>query len=97
MSKEATFTVTLEPELRDAFMAEAEATAQPPSQIIRDMISDFVKRRTEERSYNEFLRRKVEIARAQIARGEVFTQEEVEARFAARRAELRKKAGKAGA
>lgn len=44
MLKEAVFTMKLEPELRDAFMAEAEATHRPASQIVRELMRDFVLR-----------------------------------------------------
>ena len=40
MSKEAVFTMTLEPELRDAFMAEAgaESSHRPAPQVVRWLI-----------------------------------------------------------
>lgn len=46
--------------------------------------------------YDEFVRRKVEIARAQIKAGKYRTNEEVSARFAAKREELLRQAGKSG-
>ena len=49
--KEAVFTLKLEAELRDAFMAEAEASHRPASQIVRDFMRDFVKKQQEERDY----------------------------------------------
>ena len=88
MPKEAVFTMKLEPELRDEFMAEAEAAHRPASQIVRELMRDFVRRQREARDYDEFLRRKVERARASIRAGHGRSQEEVEAEFAARRAEL---------
>ena len=88
MPKEAVFTIKLESELRDAFIAEAQASDRPASQIMREMMRDFIKRRQDERSYDEFLRRKVEIARAQVHAGEGIPAEEIEAEFAARRADL---------
>ena len=88
MPKEAVFTMKLEAELRDAFMAEAEAAHRPASQVMRDLMREFIQRRREEREYDEFLRRKVEIARAQRDVGLHFSNEDVEAEFAARRAEL---------
>ena len=51
-------------------------------------MSEFVQRRGEERIYAEFLQRKIEIARAEIRAGEGIPAGEVEAEFAARRAEL---------
>jgi predicted transcriptional regulator len=88
MPKEAVFTMKLEPELREAFMAEAEAVDRPASQIVRELMRDFVQKRQQERSYQDFLQRSVDIARAQIASGKGFSQEEVEAEVAARRAAL---------
>lgn len=43
MAKEAMFTLKLEPELREQFMAEAQATDRPASQIVREFMRDFVK------------------------------------------------------
>jgi predicted transcriptional regulator len=97
MPKEAVFTMKLEPELRDAFMAEAEAADRPASQIVREMMRDFVQKRKEEREYDEFVLRKVEIARRSIDAGRGRSSEEVEARFAVRRAELLRKASESDA
>ncbi|KAF2392088.1 CopG family ribbon-helix-helix protein [Pseudomonas frederiksbergensis] len=86
MSKQAVFTMKLEPELREQFMAEAEASHRPASQIVRDMMRQFVQKQRESREYEAFLQRKVDIARASIEAGEGRTNDEVEAEFAARRA-----------
>lgn len=75
MAKEAVFTMKLDPELRDAFMAAAKREDRPASQIVREFMREFVQ---EDKAYVEFLRRKVERARQDIAAGRVFTQEEVE-------------------
>jgi uncharacterized protein (UPF0332 family) len=88
MPKEAVFTMKLEAELRDAFMAEAEAIRRPASQVMRELMREFIQRRREEREYDEFLRRKVEIARASMRSDRGQSNEEVEAEFTARRAEL---------
>ncbi|HET9644085.1 MAG TPA: type II toxin-antitoxin system RelE/ParE family toxin [Burkholderiaceae bacterium] len=39
MPEEAVFTMKLEPELRDAFMAEAEASHRPASQVVRELLT----------------------------------------------------------
>ena len=88
MPKEAVFTMKLDPELRAEFMAEAKAAHRPASQVIRELMRDFVRRQRDERNYDAFLLRKVEKARAQKSEGHFFSNEEVEAEFAARRAEL---------
>lgn len=81
MPKEAVFTMKLEPELRDAFMAAAAAADRPASQIVREFMRDYVE---QDREYVEFLRRKVESARQDIAAGRVYTNEEVRERMKAR-------------
>ncbi|AMJ59480.1 CopG family ribbon-helix-helix protein [Bosea sp. PAMC 26642] len=88
MSKEAVFTMKLEPELRDAFMAEAEASHRPASQVVRELMREFIERQREARDYDAFLRRKVEIARASMQAGRGRSNEEVEAEFAKRRDSL---------
>ncbi|MBS0554384.1 MAG: antitoxin of toxin-antitoxin stability system [Proteobacteria bacterium] len=92
MSKEGVFTMKLEPELRAEFMAEAAATHRPASQILRELMREFVQRQREAREYDEFLRTKVADAREQIRAGDYASADDVEARFAARRAQLLAKA-----
>jgi predicted transcriptional regulator len=82
MGKEAVFTMKLEPELRDALMLDAAEIDRPASQIVRELIRDYLQRREDEkRGHNEFLRRKVEKSRASIAAGRRYTNEEVQARM----------------
>ena len=50
MSKQAVFTMKLEPELRAEFMAEAEAAHRPASQVLRELMREFVQRQRESRS-----------------------------------------------
>ncbi|WP_029005830.1 hypothetical protein [Azorhizobium doebereinerae] len=88
MPKAAVFTMKLEPELRDAFMAEAEADHRPASQVVREMMRDYVRQRREARAYDAFLARKVETAREQMRADLGAADDEVEAAFAARRAAL---------
>ena len=88
MSKEAVFTMKLEPDLRAAFMAEAEAARRPGSQVMRE----FVQRQQEAREYESFLRNKVETARGSMRAGLGQSNDDVEASFAARRARFADKA-----
>jgi len=90
MSKQAVFTMKLEPELRKQFMAEAEASHRPASQIVREMMRQFVQTQRESREYEAFLQRKVDSARISMRAGEGLTNDEVEAQFAARRAQAAK-------
>ncbi len=90
MSKQAIFTMKLEPELRDAFMAEAKADHRPASQVMRELMREYIKRQKEAREYEEFLRRKVDAGRASMLSGQGVANDDVEAAFAARRAEVLK-------
>ena len=92
MAKEAVFTMKLEPELRDAFMEAAKRADRPASQILRELMRDFVETHDEpDRQYWEFVRRRVERARKDVAEGKVFTDEEVRERMKARFAEWERK------
>ena len=93
MSKASVFTIKLETELRDEFMAEADAAHRPASQIVREMMREFIKSQREARDYEAFLNSKVEAARSSIRTGSGRSNEAVEAEFAARRAEARRVKG----
>ena len=86
MSKEAVFTMKLEADLRADFIAEAQAADRPASQILRELMRDFVKQQRQARDYDAFLEKKVEAARTSLQAGIGLGNEEVEAIFAARRA-----------
>jgi predicted transcriptional regulator len=88
MSKEAVFTMKLEPELRAEFMAEAEATHRPASQVLRELMRDFIQQQRQAREYDEFLRSKVEAGRASMRAGRGRSNDEVEAAFATKRAQV---------
>jgi predicted transcriptional regulator len=80
MAKQAVFTMELEPELRDAFAAAAERADRTAPELVRELMRDFVEDQAEpDDAYREFLRRKVEKARASVERGEVRADEDVRA------------------
>ncbi|MBB2687788.1 UNVERIFIED_ORG: putative transcriptional regulator [Rhizobium etli] len=91
MSTKAIFTMKLEPELRDTFMAEAAADDRPAAQVLRELMREYINRRQQSRQYDDYLRRKVEIARAQRDAGMHVSNDEVEAEATARRGELRRR------
>jgi predicted transcriptional regulator len=88
MSKEAVFTMKLEPALRDDFMAEAEVAHRSASQLMRELMRDYVERQREAREYRAFLRGKVDAARSSVRAGDGRSNDEVEVEFAARRRSL---------
>lgn len=83
--KEAVFTMKLEPELRNAFMAAAESAHRPASQVMRELMREYVQRQKAAQEYQAFLEKKVAIARQQVAEGLVFSDEEVKKEFASLR------------
>lgn len=85
MSKDAILTLQVDVELHDAFMAAAKASHRPASQIIRDMMRDFVGQQGSNPDYVAFLQRKADLARSQIASGDTLSDEEVEREFAEKR------------
>lgn len=87
MSKQAVFTMKLEPELRADFMAEAAAAHRPASQVLRELMREYVRQQREAREYEAFLRSKVEVARSSMRAGHGRSNEDVEAEFATRRAD----------
>lgn len=86
MSKEAVFTLKLESELRADFMAEAKACHRPASQVLRELMREFIERQRQAREYDQYFRRKVDAGRASMRAGRGRSNEEIEAAFAARRA-----------
>ena len=85
MTKEAVFTMKLESDLRAEFMAEAEAAHKPASQVLRELMREFVQRQRETRAYDEFVGTKVAASRLSMQAGIGQSNDEVEAKFAARR------------
>ena len=89
MAKDSVFTMKLEPELRDAFMKTAAGEDRPASQIMRELMRDYVAQRPQKHEYESYLRRKVEAGRGSRRAGRGKSNEEVEAEFAARRSRVR--------
>ncbi|MBK0015683.1 antitoxin of toxin-antitoxin stability system [Kosakonia sp. S42] len=94
MAIKAVFTMKLEPELRDMFMAEAAAEDRPAAQVIRELMRGYIEQRKKSREHDAYLERKVEIARQSARAGHGRSNDDVEAEFALRRAQIAK--GNAG-
>lgn len=86
MPKEAVFTMKLETDLRAAFMAEADAVHRPASQVVRELMRDFVERQRQQRDHAAFVERKVALARESMRADRGIDADEVEADFTSRRA-----------
>ena len=83
MAKESVFTLKLEEDLRDAFMAEAAALDRPASQLVREFMRDFVRSRREEREHDTWFRAEVE--KALKDKRPTIPHEKVQKYFASRR------------
>lgn len=86
MGKEAVFTMKLEADLRADFIAEAGALHRPASQVVRELMREFVERQRMKREHSAFVERKVALARQSVLADRGFGNDEVEAEFADRRA-----------
>jgi predicted transcriptional regulator len=88
MSKAAIFTMKLEADLRAEFMTAAEASHRPASQVVRELMREFVQRQQNGQDHSAFLHRKIEAARGSVRAGRGRSNEVVQAEFAARRAQI---------
>jgi predicted transcriptional regulator len=59
MAKGALFTLKLEPTLRAAFMEEARSAHRPASQILRDLMRDYIDRQRAGRDHDAWFRTEV--------------------------------------
>jgi predicted transcriptional regulator len=85
------FTVELDPKLRDAFLAEAEALDRPATQLVRD----FVRQRREARGHDAWFRAEVEQALREVddPAGRRIPHEAVRSSWQRKRKELIARAG----
>ena len=89
---ESTFTFRVDEDLKAAFTAAAKDNDRTAAQILRETMREYIAAEAPPTpEYVEWLRGKVEKSRAQIARGEYLTNEEMKAHFAEKRNELRKR------
>jgi predicted transcriptional regulator len=91
---EATFTFRVEDALKSAFSEAAKAHDQTGAQLLRSFMKDYVKRQQDEAEYDAWFRRQVQAGLDSANAGNLISAEEVEAEFAARRAETRRKLDK---
>ncbi|GLU34478.1 hypothetical protein WKR88_20505 [Trinickia caryophylli] len=88
---EATFTFRVDEALKSEFSTAAKAHDRTGAQLLRDFMRDYVKQQQEAAEYDAWLRAKVERSRASANAGNLVPAAEVEAKFAARRAETRRR------
>ena len=95
MPKETMFSLKLEPELHSAFMAEAQAAHRPASQVVRELMRDFIQRQQEAREHDAWFRAEVEhgMREADDPGVKRISQDEVTSNWRRQRAELIERLG----
>ncbi|WP_422472371.1 antitoxin of toxin-antitoxin stability system [Endozoicomonas sp. ALB032] len=76
----------IDSELRADFIAESEAIHRPASQVVRELMREFIERQKKAREYDEYLQDKVNAGRKSMNAGDGCDNHEIEAEFAALRA-----------
>lgn len=82
---EVTFTFRVGEDLKEAFAEAARAQDRTAAQLLRDHMREVVQNQREDERYEEWLRERVEAARASIRAGKGIPADVVEAEFAALR------------
>lgn len=88
---EATFTFRVDEALKSAFADAAKAHDRTGAQLIRDFMRDYVAGESDAVEYDAWFRRQVQIGLDSANAGRLIPAEEVEAKFAARRAATRRR------
>jgi predicted transcriptional regulator len=87
---EATFTFRVEEELKAAFTEAAKADDQTSAQLLRKFMRDYIKQQQEAADYDVWFRQKVQKAIDSANAGDLLSEDDIEAEFAALREEARK-------
>ena len=88
---EATFTFRVDESLKDEFSSAAKARDRTGAQLLRDFMRDFVKQQHEAAEHDAWFRRQVQVGLDSANAGRLVAAEDVEAEFAKRRDETRRK------
>ena len=88
---EATFTFRVDESLKNEFSSAAKARDRTGAQLLRDFMRDFVKQQQEAAEHDAWFRRQVQVGLDSANAGRLVTAEDVEAEFATRRDETRRK------
>ena len=90
---EATFTFRVDEELKLAFSEAAKAQDLTAAQLLRGFMRDYIRRQREQADYDGWFRQQVEIGLDSANAGNLIPSDDIEAEFAARRAETLRKLG----
>jgi predicted transcriptional regulator len=85
---EATFTIRVDSDLKNAFTEAARINDRTGAQIIRDFMRDYIQTAREKAEYERWFKAKVEAGLHAIRDGGILSHEEVKERAALRRERL---------
>ncbi len=88
---EATFTFRVDESLKDEFSRAAKARDRTGAQLLRDFMRDFVKQQQDTAAHDAWFRSQVQVGLDSANASRLVAAEDVEAEFAARRDETRRK------
>ena len=88
---DATFTFRVDESLKAEFSSAAKARDRTGAQLLRDFMRDFVKQQQESAEHEAWFRRQVQVGLDSANAGRLVAAEDVEAEFATRRDETRRK------
>ena len=91
---QATFTFRVDDELKSNFASVAKSLDRSGAQLLRDYMRDIVRREREAEDHDAWFREQVQIGLGSANAGKLTSNEEAEARFAALRAETRRRLDK---
>ncbi|GHV53258.1 hypothetical protein FACS1894206_03590 [Deltaproteobacteria bacterium] len=85
---EATFTIRVDDDLKNAFTEAARINDRTGAQIIRDFMRDYIQAAREKAEYEQWFKAKVEAGLQAIREGRILSHEEVKERAALRREKI---------
>ena len=88
---QATFTFRVDDELKRSLASVAKSLDRSGAQLLRDYMRDIVRRQREAEEHDAWFRQQVQIGLDSADAGKLMFNEDVEARFSARRAETRRR------
>jgi len=88
---EATFTFRVDDALKAEFSQAAKSRDRTGAQLLRDFMRDFVRQQHEAAEHDAWFRRQVQAGLDSANAGNLVSGDEVEAKFAARRTETRRR------
>ena len=87
----ATFTFRVDDALKDQFTQAAKSRDRSGAQLLRDFMRDFVRQQQDSAEYDTWFRHQVQVGLDSANAGKLSPATEVETKFAAKRAEIRRR------